>query len=60
MLEDARLVATEKLGRTRVCRLGPDRLDEAASWIDRYRRQQERRYQRLDAYLRQQTQAGSS
>jgi DNA-binding transcriptional ArsR family regulator len=38
ILEDARLVTTEKIGRTRHCRLGPDHLDDAAHWIQSHRR----------------------
>jgi len=41
VLEEAGLVVTEKVGRTRVCRLGPDRLDEAAHWIDVFRARSE-------------------
>ena len=35
VLEEARLVTTEKVGRTRMCRLGPDRLEAAdlTSWL---------------------------
>jgi DNA-binding transcriptional ArsR family regulator len=53
ILERARLVTTEKVGRTRRCRLGPERLDEAARWIQLYRRQWERRLDGLEAYLDQ-------
>ena len=38
ILEGAGLVTTEKRGRTRHCRLGPQRLDEASDWIEGYRR----------------------
>ncbi len=51
ILEDAELVTTEKKGRTRHCRLGPRRLDDASQWIDAYRRTQEERFDRLDAVL---------
>ncbi len=36
VLEDAELVATRKVGRSRVCELGPRRLDEAATWIEQW------------------------
>lgn len=36
VLEDAELVTTRKVGRSRVCELGPRRLDEAASWIEQW------------------------
>jgi DNA-binding transcriptional ArsR family regulator len=51
VLEDARLVTTEKHGRTRSCRLGPEHLDDVTQWIDMYRRGWERRLERLDGYL---------
>ncbi len=53
VLEDARLVTTEKVGRTRRCRLGPDRLEDAMGWIQTYRQQWERRLDGLEAYLEQ-------
>jgi DNA-binding transcriptional ArsR family regulator len=51
VLEDARLVVTEKKGRTRECRLGSEHLDEAARWIETYRGRWERRLDRLEGYL---------
>lgn len=51
ILEEARLVTTEKIGRTRHCRLGPERLEEAVNWIEWYRKQWERRLEGLEAYL---------
>jgi len=51
ILEDARLVTTEKIGRTRHCRLGPDRLEDAVQWIEMFRRSWERRLAGLEAYL---------
>jgi DNA-binding transcriptional ArsR family regulator len=51
VLEDARLVTTEKHGRARECRLGPEHLDDATQWIETYRRGWERRLDRLDGYL---------
>ena len=54
ILEDARLVTTEKIGRTRQCRLGAEHLDEAVSWIEVFRRQWERRLDGLEAYFEQQ------
>jgi DNA-binding transcriptional ArsR family regulator len=53
VLEDARLVTTEKVGRTRQCRLGPERLEDAMRWIQMYRREWERRLAGLEAYLEQ-------
>jgi DNA-binding transcriptional ArsR family regulator len=37
VLEEAQLVATLKVGRTRYCRLGPRRLDDVQTWIETYR-----------------------
>ncbi|HEX2090267.1 MAG TPA: metalloregulator ArsR/SmtB family transcription factor [Actinomycetota bacterium] len=51
ILEGVDLVRSEKRGRTRQCRLGPGRLDEATRWIEQYRRQWERRLDRLEAYI---------
>jgi DNA-binding transcriptional ArsR family regulator len=36
ILEDAELVTTEKVGRTRRCSLGPRRLDDAQQWMVAY------------------------
>jgi DNA-binding transcriptional ArsR family regulator len=51
ILEEAELVTTEKVGRTRQCRLGPERLEDAVGWIEMYRRHWERRMDGLEAYL---------
>jgi DNA-binding transcriptional ArsR family regulator len=51
ILEEAELVTTEKIGRTRQCRLGPEPLKEAVDWIEMYRRHWERRLDGLEAYL---------
>jgi DNA-binding transcriptional ArsR family regulator len=51
VLEEAGLVATEKIGRSRHCRLGTERLDDAMSWISFYQRLWERRLDGLDAYF---------
>jgi DNA-binding transcriptional ArsR family regulator len=51
ILEEARLVVTEKVGRTRTCRLGPERLDEVFDWIGFYRNQWDRRLDGLEAYF---------
>ena len=51
ILEQAHLVITEKHGRTRQCRLGTEQLDDAAPWIETYRRRWERRLDRLEGYL---------
>ena len=51
ILEQAELVTTEKHGRTRQCRLGSERLDDAALWIHSYRGRWEGRLDRLGSYL---------
>jgi DNA-binding transcriptional ArsR family regulator len=51
VLEDAGLVSTEKVGRVRVCRLGPRRLDDETLWIAGYRRSLEDRLDRLGEFL---------
>ena len=51
ILEEAELVTTEKIGRIRECRLGPGQLEDAAQWIEMYRRHWERRLDKLEGYL---------
>jgi DNA-binding transcriptional ArsR family regulator len=51
VLEEADLVTTEKRGRTRECRLGPDQMEDATTWIEHYRDQWERRLERLETLI---------
>ena len=51
VLEQAGLVATEKVGRVRTCRLGPRRLEEEMAWIEGYRQMWAARYDELDAVI---------
>ena len=51
VLEDAGLVTTAKVGRSRQCRLGTERLDEAMQWITLYQGLWERRLDGLEAFL---------
>jgi DNA-binding transcriptional ArsR family regulator len=37
VLEEAQLVSTVKVGRTRQCHLGPRRLDDVHDWVEIYR-----------------------
>ena len=37
VLEEAQLVTTAKVGRTRLCHLGPRRLDDIQLWVETYR-----------------------
>jgi DNA-binding transcriptional ArsR family regulator len=53
ILEEANLVSTEKHGRIRECRLGPERMDDATAWIESQRRQWERKLDRLEALIEQ-------
>ena len=50
ILEETRLLTTEKVGRVRECTLGPERLDEARRWIETFR-MWERRLDGLDRYI---------
>ncbi len=51
VLEAAKLVTTEKVGRVRRCRLGPGRLEDETAWIADYRRMLEDRLNRLGEFL---------
>ena len=51
VLERAGLVATEKVGRVRTCRLGRRRLAEETAWIDAYRQLWASRFDELDTVL---------
>ena len=51
VLEDAHLVATEKVGRVRTCTLGTRDLSAEAAWIEKYQEMLNARYNRLDAFL---------
>ena len=51
VLEDAGLVRSEKVGRTRVCRLGPQDLGEIQRWIVGYRLMLDERLDRLGELL---------
>ena len=48
VLEQAGLVATQKVGRVRTCTLGPHRLDEATEWLERQRQRWAARFDELD------------
>ena len=51
ILEQAGLVTTEKVGRARVCALGPRRLEDVTEWIEAYRRSLDERLDRFEAML---------
>ena len=51
VLEEAGLVRSEKVGRSRRCEVTPGRLDDAREWIDGYRQMVEERFDRIEALL---------
>ncbi len=51
VLEQAGLVATEKVGRVRTCRLGRERLDAGAAWMRVYQDMVDARFNRLGSFL---------
>ncbi|MFJ4183865.1 ArsR/SmtB family transcription factor [Kitasatospora sp. NPDC089509] len=51
VLEEAGLVSRSRDAQRRPCRLEPQVLDLMTGWIERYRRQAEARFGRLDAVL---------
>jgi DNA-binding transcriptional ArsR family regulator len=51
VLEDAGLVSRTRDAQRRPCHLEAEVFDLMTRWIERYRRQAEERYQRLDAVL---------
>ncbi len=53
VLEDAALIATEKTGRTRLCRAVPETLAGAMAWLGQQRAVWEARTDRLEDYVAQ-------
>jgi len=51
VLEDAGLVSRSRDAQRRPVHLEPEVLEQMTSWIERYRRAAEERFQRLDAVL---------
>src|SRR3954469_3738988 len=51
VLEDAELVITEKVGRTRRCSVGPRRLDDVDEWTRMYRQMLDERLDRFGQML---------
>ena len=51
VLEQCGLIVSEKRGRSRWCRLVPQRFDEAAEWMETERRRWAARLDRLEDYL---------
>ena len=51
VLEDAELVTTEKVGRSRRCSRGAHRLDDVHAWTETYRRMLDERLDRFGELL---------
>ena len=51
VLEECGLIVSEKRGRSRWCRLVPERFDAAADWMDAERQRAADRLDRLERYL---------
>jgi DNA-binding transcriptional ArsR family regulator len=51
VLEQAGLVASQKVGRVRTCRLGPRGLAEETAWIEAYRQLWASRFKALDGVV---------
>jgi DNA-binding transcriptional ArsR family regulator len=59
VLEASSLVASEKVGRVRTCRLEPDVLRRVEQWVIQQRTAWERRLDRLGDYLAENEQEGT-
>jgi DNA-binding transcriptional ArsR family regulator len=55
VLERAGLVTTRKIGRVRMCQLGPRRLEEETVWLARYRQRWDERFDELDKVVEELT-----
>jgi len=55
VLEQAGLVTTKKIGRVRTCKLGPRRLEEETTWLERYRQRWDERFDELDKVVEELT-----
>ena len=51
VLEASGVIASEKVGRVRICRLEPGGMDALALWIEERRHPSERKLDRLAAFL---------
>jgi DNA-binding transcriptional ArsR family regulator len=60
VLEQAGLVTTRKIGRVRLCQLGPRRLEEATAWLERYRQRWDEHFDELDKVVEELTQKETS
>jgi DNA-binding transcriptional ArsR family regulator len=55
ILEEAGLVATEKVGRVRTCRLGRRQLEQEMAWLAKYQKMWAARFDALDELLEEMT-----
>ncbi len=55
VLEQAGLVSTKKIGRVRMCQLGPRRLEEETAWLEAYRQRWDERFDELDRVVEELT-----
>jgi DNA-binding transcriptional ArsR family regulator len=53
VLERAGLISRERVAQMRPCKLEAKPLKEAVTWIEKYRRLWEEKFDRLDAYLKE-------
>jgi len=60
VLEEARLVTTEKRGRTRHCDLDQAGFDEAGFWLEEFRRNWADRFDRLDQIIERKKREGKA
>lgn len=52
ILEEAKLVSTEKIGRARQCSLSPRRLEDVELWVESYRQMLDARLDRFGELLK--------
>src|SRR5512142_816643 len=55
VLEHAGLVTTKKIGRVRMCQLGPRRLEEETAWLESYRQRWDERFEELEKVVEELT-----
>ena len=60
VLEQAGFVTTKKIGRVRICQLGPRQLREEMAWLERYRQRWDERFDALDMVVKELTQTETS
>ncbi len=60
VLEQAGLVATEKVGRVRTCRIGARRLEGVTEWIENYHQLWDARFAELDQVIEEMKQKETS